>query len=127
MIKYDSVTPTEESSYCVFNSELEENPHVFFHLTPKRNFDSIISNGFLSAAELNIGKIESVSYAKKSSGCFANKGTKIIEDIVVFAVEFDASEFAEIVVNNSDIYVYKKEIQPTILGYCEFPRGYKII
>ena len=125
-MKYEFVTPSEENSYCIFKSELEENPLVLFHLTPKRNFESIISKGFRSAAELKTGEIESVSYAKRSSGCFANKGNQMIEDVVVFAVEFDTLDKAEIMVNCSDILVYNKDIQPAILGYCELQSGFKI-
>jgi hypothetical protein len=126
MIKCKLVSPIEGNNYCVFNSELENNPLVLFHQTLKQNFDSIISNGFLSAAHLHTGEIESVSYAIRSSGCFANKGTKITEDLVVFAVEFNTLDKAEIVVNDSDIHVYNNEIQPTILRYCELPKGYII-
>ena len=123
--KYEVVTPNEENGYCIFQAKLENNPLVLFHLTPKRNFDSIISQGFLSASELETGELESVSYAKKSSACFANKGNEITEDLVAFAVEFNTLEKVGIVVNSSDIHVYKRDIQPTIQGYCELPRGYK--
>ena len=124
--KYEVIIPNEENGYCIFQSELENNHLVFFHFTSQKNFHSIISKGFLSASEQGVGELESVSYAKKSSGCFANKGNEVHEDTVVFAVEFDTLDKAGIKANSSDIRVYKKDIQPTILGYCELPRGYRV-
>jgi len=125
-MKYEAITPNEENRYCIFEPELENNPLVLFHLTLQQNFNSIISRGFLSSSELNKGNLTSVSYAKNSSGCFANKGTRVTEDLVVFCVEFETLKQPGIVVNQSDIHVYKKEIQPTIIGYCEIPEGFNI-
>ena len=125
--KFELVTPTELNSYCVFERKLEDDPLVLFHLTPKSNYDSITENGFLSAASLGTGDLPSVSYAKQSSGCFANKGVIAEEDLVIFAVRFETLEQEGVAVNLSDIHVCKDEIQPVILGYCEVPKGYTIL
>ena len=124
--KWDLVTPTEDNDHCVFGHELEDNPLVYFHLTRKSNLDSIISKGFLSAAELGVGVLSSISYSKQSSGCFANKGNIIHEDLIVFAVKFNTLHLDGIEKNCSDIHVRDKDIQPVILGYCELPKGYPI-
>ena len=124
--RFEVIPPSEENGYCIFQAALENDPLVLFHLTLKRNFDSILTKGFLSAHELGIGTLESVSYANKSSSCFANKGNELTEDVVVFVVTFDALNKPEIIINGSDILVYKKEIQPSIRGYCELQKGYRL-
>jgi len=124
--KFDLIVPAEENGYCIFQKELEENPLVFFHLTPSRNFNSIVLKGFLSAKELGIGDLTSVAYAKRSSSCFANKGNIATEDLIVFAVKFNNLNQKGIKDNPSDIFVYLKEVQPTILGYCDIHKGYRL-
>ncbi len=124
--KWDLVVPSEENGYGIFRQDLEANPLVLFHSTPKSNFSSIVSMGFRSAASLEIGALSSVSYAKRSSGCLAHVGNKAIEDLVVFAVKFETLDQEGIAENLSDIHVYKKDIQPAILGYCEVLKGYCI-
>lgn len=123
--KWDLLTPNEENGYCLFQQELENDPLVFFHATPKRNFSSIISNGFRSAASLVTGELSSVSYAKQSSGCLAHIGNPSAEDLVVFAVKFEDLSRQGIRVNPFDIHMYQ-DIQPVILGYCEIPNGYRV-
>ena len=120
--KYDFVTPTEENDYCIFREELENNSLVLFHATPLNNLTSIVTNGFYSAARLGVGELSSVSYAKRSSGCLAHMG-EISKDFVVFAVEFRTLDQEGITVNHSDIHVYREDIQPIILRYCEVPEG----
>lgn len=132
MKKFDIIQPTKDNENCIFCKELEDDETVFFHITPKKNFNSIIESGFLSAHDLNIGVLKSVSYAKKSSLCIAHfysdenhKST----DYVVFAVKFDSLNKKGIQINYTpskkitDIHVYDKSIQPHILGYCEIPKG----
>ena len=120
------VTPCEENGYCLFPPELEDDPLVLFHITPVRNFDGIIANGFLSGAELGTGELCSVSYAKRSIGCLAKINNVVSEDSVVFAVRFDTLGQDGIKVNESDIHVFRREIQPAILEYCELPSGYRV-
>jgi hypothetical protein len=120
------IKPTEENEYCAFNSCLENDKNVFFHMTPALNKDSIIANGFRSAKELGIGVLESVSYAPKSSSCFANLGNDLESEYVIFAVRFESDSLAEIVQNGLDILVYKKHLQPKILGIICLPVGFKL-
>ncbi|MDD5034033.1 MAG: hypothetical protein PHE55_04680 [Methylococcaceae bacterium] len=124
--KFDLLTPTEENNYCLFQQELENNPLVLFHATPKRNLNSIISNGFRSAESLGTGGLGSVSYAKRSSGCLAHMDNTAAEDLVVFAVKFEDLSQKGIRENPSDIHVDLQDIQPVILGYCEIPNGYRV-
>ena len=124
--KLDLTPPTENNSYCLFPRILEENPLVLFHATPKRHFEAIVISGFRSAAELGLGVLNAVSYAKQSSSCLAHIGNEVREDYVVFAVEFDTLQQQGIADNFSDIHVYKPEIQPDVLGYCEIPKGFRI-
>lgn len=126
IIEYEIINPTEENHYCIFNNDLENDPLILFHLTSQNNFDSIKSKGFLSSAELCGGELTSVSYAKNSSGCFANKGNVITENSVIFCVKFETLNMLGITENTSDIHVFKKEIQPSIIGFCKLPNGFRI-
>lgn len=122
--KWAAIPPTEENHYCLFAEELEKNPLVLFRADPQRNFDSIVTLGFRSAASLGIGGLRSVSYAKRSSLCLTHIRTLEPEAYVVFAVEFDSLD--GVVVNDSDVYVYDLSIQPRILGYCELPSDFRV-
>jgi len=124
--RWELVIPTEKNGFCLFSQELEENPVVLFHATPKRHFDSILASGFRSAVDLGVGSLTSVSYAKRSSSCLAHVGNEVPEDYVVFAVRFDNLQQQGIKENLSDIHVYKPELQPHILGYCELKRGFRV-
>ena len=120
------VEPSEGNSYCIFEETWEENPLILFHMTDKSNLSNIQLQGFRSAAELGTGSLESVSYSKNSSGCFANLGNTISNDSVVFAVEFDTLCVNGIEDKCSEIHVYIIEVQPSIKGYCELPKGFCI-
>lgn len=120
------IEPTEENRYCVFDAQLEDDENVFFHMTHASNKQAIIANGFKSAKELGVGELESVSYAKRSSGCFANLGTHLQEEHVIFAVRFTPEELKEAAVNPSDIHVYKKHLQPEKLGIVHLPKGLRL-
>lgn len=82
---FELIEPTEENGYCVFDKQLEDDDSVFFHMTPASNMGAILTNNFKSAKELGIGEVQSVSYANRSSGCFANLGTDLQKDHVIFA------------------------------------------
>ena len=124
MERWKAISPSEESEPCVFKNEHEDDPLIFFHATPSRNFESIVQSGFLSASTLNKGELASVSYAKRSSLCLVHIGNPVTEDYTIFAVKFESLEQQAIRVNGIDINVYS-EIQPDIvLGYCEIPRGF---
>lgn len=86
---FEVVSPDGENGYCVFAPELEEDDNVFFHMTPAEKKEEIIENGFLSAQELGVGSLCSVSYAKRSSSCFANIGNSLASEYVIFAVRFE--------------------------------------
>jgi hypothetical protein len=124
--KVDLIVPTEKNGFCVFRPEWEQDPEVFFHMTDCSNLQSILQDGFKSAAALGKDGLESVSYAKKSSGCFANQGTGLPTPQVVIAVRFSSCDLKEVVDNLSDIHVYKSCIQPAVLGYCELPSGFSL-
>ncbi|MCD6003567.1 hypothetical protein ACM25P_18255 [Vreelandella alkaliphila] len=120
------IEPAEENRYCVFGAQLEDDENVFFHITHASNKQAIITNVFKSAKELGVGELESVSYAKRSSGCFANLGTHLQEEYVIFAVRFTLEELKEVAVNPSDIHVYKKHLQPEKLGVVHLPKGLQL-
>jgi hypothetical protein len=124
MKRLELVPPTESNSYCVFSQILEEKSLVLFHATPKRHIEAIANSGFRSAHDLGLGELRSVSYAKRSSSCLAHIGRDVQEDYVIFAVEFGTLQQDGIVENFPDIHVYRSEIQPEILGYCEIPKGF---
>ena len=120
------VKPTEENRYCVFDAQLENDESVFFHMTPAANKEAIIADGFKSAKELDKGELESVSYANRSSGCFANLGSDLQEEHVIFAVKFQPEAIKEVAVNPSDIHVYKKHLQPEKLGVIHLQTGFQL-
>lgn len=123
---FEIITPNEENGYCVFSSELENDEHVFFHMTPTKNLDQIIKDGFRSAQELGLGNLYSVSYAKRSSGCFANLGTTLESEFVIFAVRFEPDALKEVTNNPSDIHVYDQHLQPVILGIVRLPADFRL-
>jgi hypothetical protein len=120
------ICPTEENGYNVFESHLEEDNRIFFHMTPARNKDDIINNGFRSAKKLGVGELESVSYAKRSSYCFANIKRDPQSEFVIFAVKFELDDLNRVKDNPSDIHVYIDDIQPKILGFVYIPSGFKV-
>jgi len=123
---FEFIKPMEENRYCVFDSELEDDNSVFFHMTPASNKEAIIADGFKSAKELGVGELESVSYANRSSGCFANLGSHLKEEHVIFAVRFQPEDLKEVAINPSDIHVYKKYPQPKKLGLVHLPAGFRL-
>ena len=127
MQKFELLHPCEENDYHAFDLFFENDPLVLFHMTPKTNLHSIEMHGFKSGKALGIGENDSVSYAKRSKGCFAHKGTHFLEDQVIIAAKFDTLDKDRVKIDIDDVYVYDINIQPSILGYCELPKGYKIV
>ena len=123
---FELIPPTEENRYCVFEPHLEDDECVFFHMTPSKNRNSIIANGFRSAQELQSGNLASVSYAKRSSGCFANLGSQLKSEFVIFAVKFTPDALNEVAINSSDIHVYKQHLQSDILGIVHLPADFRL-
>lgn len=123
---FELIEPTEENRYCVFDANLEDDENVFFHMAPASKKEAIMANGFKSAKELGTGKLESVSYANRSSGCFANLGSNLKGEHVIFAVRFYPEALKEIVVNSSDIHVCKKHLQPEKLGVVHLQAGFRM-
>lgn len=126
IITFELIPPTEENQYCVFESSFEDDQNIFFHMTLAENMESIITNGFYSAYELKSGDLTSVSYAKRSSGCFANLASRVKSEYVIFAVKFHPDVLMEVVVNSSDIQVHKPYLQPEILGIVRIPLGFML-
>jgi len=116
---YDFIVPREENDYRLFNSELEDDPLTFFHITPETNVESIKNNGFRFGPHL-----QSVSYAKNSSMCLTHRGQNIAENYAVFVVKFTTLEMEGIEENNCDIHVRYEKIQPTIIGIMIIPKSY---
>ncbi len=116
---YKFVTPSEDNNFNIFDSCLESNPQIFFHTTPSRNIESILSKGFKFGKEL-----DSVSYANNSSSCLSHRGKNVIEDFVIFVVKFKKVDSKRIRINHCDIHILKEEIQPEIKGYCVIPKEY---
>jgi hypothetical protein len=123
--EWKMVLPTEENGFRFFAQELEDDSLVLFHVTPSKNFDSIVHSGFRSALSMKVGPLSSVSYAKRSSSCLAHMGNEAQEDCVIFAVRFESLEQQGISNNQSDIHVDDENLQPRILGYCRVPQGFR--
>lgn len=127
MTEYALEEYNEDNGYCVLSDTLENDPHVFFHITPWRNFESIKKDGFNPA--YGSRNIKSTSYAYKTSACLAHwLSLPKDEDYVLLAVKFDDNfDLKDVVRNPSDIYVYGISIQPKIIGYAVIPKGFKYI
>lgn len=122
---FDLLVPTEEKRY-IFALQFEDDRNVFFHMTLEKNKESILANGFKSASELGTGVLESVSYANRSNICFANFKPNLDSKYVIFVVRFTDQELTEIAINPSDIHVYKKYLQPEIIGFGYIPVGFRL-
>lgn len=120
---YEFHIPTEKNHYHLFDDDLENNPLIFFHTTPKINLDSIIEKGFRFGQ-----KLQSISFAKNSSSCLAIRGKKATEDWVVIVVEFTSLKDRRYInITPSDIHIFCERIQPTINGHCTIPQEYNFI
>jgi hypothetical protein len=122
--QWEYIPPTEANGYSLFRPELEDDPLVFFHVTPAENLDPIAQAGFGPAKAVGVGNLESVSYAKRSSGCLTHINHEAPQALVVIVVRFETLDQSGIQVNVSDIHVYDQAVQPTILGYCLLPKGF---
>lgn len=126
MKEYEFQWPDQHKGYALFPEELEDDPCVLFHGTAEKNLPLIIKEGFKAFQPL-----DSVSYAKKSSASLGHvcskRSVQHSENDVVIAVRFTSLNSQGIVENHSDIYVYKHEIQPEIIGFCIVPSSYSHI
>jgi hypothetical protein len=122
--EYPFPWPDADKGYALFPPELENDDLVFFHGTPKKNWDPVRREGFKRSESLL-----SVSYARQSSMSLDHVIRKRVErdepDAVVIAVRFENLDDAAIVKNPSDLHVYKPELQPEIIGYCTVPGNYE--
>ncbi|MCG3776583.1 MAG: hypothetical protein JW395_3442 [Nitrospira sp.] len=120
--EYDFPWPNEDKSYALFPKELEDDPLVLFHGTAKKNFESILKDGFKAHPPL-----ESVSYAKNSVYCLSHvcRNRSPEDDDLVIAVRFETLDTQGIANNTQDIHVYEPEVQPTIIGYCTIPHDFE--
>lgn len=126
----------EGRRYCVFPDALENDPLVLFHATIAEDYDNILRVGFKTAADLGKAEgLQSVSYAKRSSGALSHiRGRYRTEEVIIIAVEFASvvtrtgkdSNSAGMVVNTDDIHVYDGT-QPKIIGFCRIPDGYAFL
>lgn len=121
------VTPTETNGYSLFETQFEEDTHVFFHATPAKNFESIVESGFRSAQKFGNDGLSSVSYAKRSFSCLAHLGNEVSEEFIVFAVRFKSIDQKKIEITTSDIKVYLESIQPDVICFCRLPSGFKVL
>lgn len=124
--EWKAVQPTEQNGYCVFDRALEEDENVFFHSTSAENIDSIVERGFLPAKALGEGARRSVSFAKRSSACFAHFATRADTGIAIFAVRFEDGDLARVQDGQSDIHVLDPQLQPRILGYVRMEEPFQL-
>ena len=127
--RYEMPEDLEATAYCLFPQVLEAHPLVLFHATPMKNFDAIVAGGFkiLNPGGAPGGGLESVSFAKRSSGSLTHAVTKrqtCPGDSCVFAVQYEKLDRPGIVDNTSDIHDYTLEPPPQVIGYCIIPATY---
>lgn len=125
MISWTPARKPGSDEQALFKDDLEFAPLVLFHVSPARNLQSILENGFRSATELGVGTLTSVSYSKKSDAWSILTSYPTNDDYVVFAVRFKSLTEPGIKVNVSDIHVYHPDIQPEMLGFVKLPAGYR--
>ncbi|PHR22508.1 MAG: hypothetical protein COA36_17765 [Desulfotalea sp.] len=120
MEEYNYIQPTESNHFCLFSADLENDENVFFHVTLKENFDSILNTGFLPASQFKPDGQKVVSYAYRSTGCLSHRDMRFLfQIVVVFAVRFIDLNPEHVHKAPSEMYV-KNAIQPNeIIGYCE--------
>lgn len=116
------------NDYCVFPSELENDPCVLFHATPSENFAEICSEGFKIPVVLAPTGLASVSFAKRSVGALSHammRRKSSPGEYVVFAVRYKSLDYHHISNNISDIHDYKLDPAPQIIGFCRIPLSYE--
>ena len=128
MIEYPFPTDPASEGYCVFPTELEDDPNILFHATSSRNFDAISNEGFKIPGESVAHGLKSVSFAKRSVGALTHAAmirTDEPGDYVIFAVKYDSLDHRHIVINHSDIHDYQLTPSPKIIGFCVVPKTYQ--
>jgi hypothetical protein len=113
----------EHVEYRVFPPELENDDLVLFHGTLAENMDSILKDGFKSAAALGTGPLASVSFAYKSTAALTHLAGQT-GDRVIFAVRYASIDRPSIKKNLSDIHDFALDPAPLIIGLCRLPSGY---
>lgn len=131
----DDERPTEyplpdnlsERNYCVFPSDLENDPLVLFHGTARKNLDPILAKGFQLPDPKSGNPLISISFAK----CSRESLTHVMDrrrsepgEYSIIAVRYLTLERDDIADNPIDIHDYTLDPQPEILGYCIIPVSY---
>jgi hypothetical protein len=119
----------EERGYRVFPDELENDPNVCFHGTADENRQPIIEEGFKPRTDLPGAPpeaLKSVSFAKGSSlplqhACEARAGGT--KNGCILVVRF--ATFDNVACNVADVWVYRRDRMPEVIGYCIIPADYK--
>lgn len=129
IIEYQMPNDLVATGYSLFPQDLEDDLLVLFHATPIKNFQAICAGGFKIPSRCGTqgGGLCSVSFAKRSSTSLTHAMTKRKTrpgDYCIFAVRYQTLDLPSIVENLSDIYDYKLEPQPQIIGYCIIPATY---
>lgn len=127
LLEYPFHPPTEEREFEIFPSEMEKDPHVFFHATHADNLGPIVRDGFKSAATLGIGVLKSVTFSKRSVDAVAHWCRVRAEGAegVLIAVRYDDLSRQGLVLNASDLHDYTLTPPPRILSYCKIPSDYE--
>lgn len=118
----------EETGYCVFSADLEDDALVLFHGTPAENLESILENGFRIPSQDGGTGLSSVSFAKRSSMALGHACTKRESepgDYVIIAVRYESLERKGLKVNVSDIHDYTLDPAPEVIGFCRVPTTYR--
>lgn len=120
--KWETSKPEETNGYGLFDAALEDDPLVFFHVTPLRNRESILAIGFQSARRLGCGPLDYVAYAQRSSECLAVIRNMARQEYAVFAVRFRSPD--QLIEGPTGMEVRNPATQPEILGYCVLAAEY---
>jgi hypothetical protein len=123
MIKQKFPDNPAETAYCIFDTELEDDPLVLFHATPAENYDSIIKNGFKPGIVTGKSILTSVSFAHKSSSVLGMAGNQ--QEYCIFAVRYQLDALSSTRDGNWCRYDDNLNPPPEIIGYCIVPTDYQ--
>lgn len=113
----------EERGYRVFPDALENDPLVFFHVTPADRVAAILKDGLKPGIEVG-GTLSTISYAPNSMIAL-NHWIDIRPDGVdgtILALRFD--DETEIFVQGGTHYTMALRKQPAVIGMCTIPSTY---
>jgi|GEM_PF-1308461 len=122
--KYPFRDPRGEAPYNQFPAELEEDGLVFFHGTAAVNLKSILADGF-RPPDNGLKSVSSAATSDLALNYACDWRSAASPDGCILAVKFEQLDRPGIHREPFGLHVYKFDPQPTVIGYCIVPAGYR--